>query len=275
MIHKFKILVCLLFCIILCACNCETIKDYNMSSCDSIIDTSTESEVSTFPKVFAECMFDETYPKLQGKTLILEMMTGKQNEENSCFGGRWDGDFRFRLTDASDCETLGNDITSLNIKFKFNEEFSIILNDYNNDGNPDFAINQWGTLSGGSRCYLFSITQKGTVIPQKVKVGEKVKSTLWLPNTYNDIYSPSFKKENANCFSVSYFTSGGVQEDELPLMPEDIIDKWFDDEKHKDSEMSEFTLKNIYKWDEEMVVLSKQQILEPDGGIWFETNDIE
>ena len=225
------------------------------------------------PVVFAAYYFDDTYPGFEGRSLVLEMTNGSYDSGNSDYGAAWSGDFRFRLTvsnENSSYEISDSDVISPGFNFGFNEQFDISVDDYNNDGAPDFAVGQWGSLSGGSSCFLFSLFPDGTVVQKNIAeniTGEE-NNTLWLPPEYNSVYSPFFEKEQGNCFSVSYFTYGGVMENELKLLSGDDIDKWFDDPRHSDHVMSEFTLKNIYEWTDDAVILTEQQILEPDGSVW-------
>lgn len=222
-------------------------------------------------KTIAAYTFSDEYPALCGKTLVLEMTRGIRCSEKSYCGKGWSGDFRFRLTDSdshSRYRELDSDIISADNSLHFNDEFEIQMNDYNEDGNPDFAINQ---SLGGSYCSLFTLLPDGTVKRMNVKYKYGSENALWIPPKYDNEPSPVFDKEGAGLFSVSYFTYGGVMEQEIPLIPREVIESWFEDEKHKNSPMSEFELKNIYMWDEDEVYLYKQQILEPDGTVWYES----
>lgn len=262
-------LVSLLMCATLCACSGET--DGNIKT--TTVATVTESQIQTTttatvtepqtelktPMLFASHTFGEEFPQFRGKTLTLEMTEGVYDEEQAHWGGIWSGNFSLKLSDSA--------ISLENLTLKFNEQFDINADDYNNDGNPDFAINNWGTLSGGSDCRLFSLTENG-IKPLKVDFGGQVSDILRLHKEYNDVYSPVFEKGSDNTFSFSYFTGGGVQNVEIPLISHETIDKWFADERHKDSAMSEFTLRNIYEWKDDTVVLIRQEILEPNGEIW-------
>lgn len=263
--------VCLLMCAVFCACSGETGENgkttpvttaaENPIQATSMAETeaTAESEFSV-PMLFASHTFGEEFPQFSGKTLVLEMTDGVCDEEQAYWGGKWSGNFRLKLSDS--------DISLENLDLKFNERFDINADDYNSDGNPDFAINNFGTLSGGSDCRLFSLTEDG-IKPLKVDFGGKVSDIMWLHQRYNDVYSPIFEKESDDCFSFSYFTYNGVEDVEIPLISHETINKWFEDERHKDSTMSEFTLKNIYKWSDDSVVLVRQEILEPNGEIWI------
>lgn len=225
------------------------------------------------PVVFAACFFEDAFPELKGRSLVLEMTEGSYNSYNGYWDRAWEGKFRFRLTksdEASHYEILDSDIISCPLELAFNEPFDISVDDYNNDGYPDFTINQWGSLSGGTHCYLFTLSKDRKVKPINYIVNDEQSEIFWLPKPYRSIYSPAFEKEGKNYFSVSRFTYGGVSENELHLISHDVINDWFSD--HNGFAMSEFTLKNIYEWGDEFVVLKEQQILEPDGSIWYSSD---
>lgn len=227
------------------------------------------------PVVFAACTFDDAFPQFNGRSLVLEMTKGSYNAQNCYWDRAWEGSFRFRLTDSdkSDCyEKTKTDYISNEFELSFNQQFELYADDYNGDGFPDITVNQFGSRSGGSDCRLYSLNSKGKLIQKKIKIGDELNDTLWLPKEYNSNYSPAFEKEGENCFSVSRFTSGGVSENELKLISGDVIDDWFSD--HEGFDMSEFTLKNIYEWGDEFVVLKEQQILEPDGSIWYSSDTL-
>ncbi|MBD5139978.1 MAG: hypothetical protein HDT25_00970 [Ruminococcus sp.] len=224
------------------------------------------------PVVFAACSFDDAFPQFNGRSLVLEMTKGSYDSQYIFWEMAWNGSFRFRLTesDKSDCyEKTQTDYISDEFELSFNQQFELYVDDYNGDGFPDITVNQFGSLSGGSDCRLYSLNSKGDVVQQKISIGGELYDTLRLPKEYNSVYSPALEKEGENRFSTSFFTGGGVS-GELPLISHDVIDNWFLD--HKEAVMSEFTLKNIYEWGDEFVVLKEQQILEPDGSIWYSSD---
>ena len=225
------------------------------------------------PVVFAACSFDDAFPQFNGRSLVLEMTKGSYDSQYIFWERAWNGSFRFRLTesDKSDCyEKTQTDYIIDEFELSFNQQIELYVDDYNGDGFPDITVNQFGSLSGGSDCRLYSLNSKGDVVQQKISIGGELYDTLRLPKEYNSVYSPALEKEGENRFSTSFFTGGGVS-GELPLISHDVIDNWFLD--HKEAVMSEFTLKNIYEWGDEFVVLKEQQILEPDGSIWYSNKD--
>ncbi|MDE7294698.1 MAG: hypothetical protein K2N72_09775 [Oscillospiraceae bacterium] len=222
------------------------------------------------PVIFSAYCFDEKYPELADKSLVLEMTEGTYDKGRENYDGIWQGEFRFRLTESgmdSHYEAFDSDILSSPMNLSFNGRFELTVNDYNDDGYPDFAVNQWDSLSGGTDCYLFTVKENGTVKSMDIKAGDRESPSLWLPKDYRGIYSPDLIMEGGNCFGVSFFTSGGVTENDIPLIPGGVIDEWF--AEHEDRAVSEFTLKNIYMCEGESVTLKEQQILEGDGSIWY------
>lgn len=281
---KYKlILLFLAICISFCSCGKLTgdTSDINNESSglnaaekeeNDIISTYNEDNdvVSEPPLAVSIYTFTEDFPSLCGKTLLIELIESSDGSYDS--EDKFNGNFEFRITESditSNYEKNYNDIISCKMHFEFDDKFDLNVTDYNDDGNPDFAINQWGSLSGGTNCYLFSVTQESKVTDLRVDAYQEQQASLWLPKMYRTYYSPVFKKEGDNMFSVEYYTFGGVNEEEIPLIPSEIMDKWFSDEKHSNYTFSEFTLKNIYLWTNDSITLIEQQILEPNGEVWF------
>lgn len=242
---------------------------------EETIDSTNEYDnnvLLTTPIIFSAYLFDDSYPELKGRSLVLEMVNGSYDTQRGYFQSIVQGDFRFRLTKSykdTYYEILESDIISCPIELSFNERFDLAVEDYNNDGHPDFAINQWNSLSGGTNCYLFTLPKNRNVKKFNIIEYGEQSNILWLPKEYRGIYSPNFAKESENSFSISFFTSGGVSESIIPLISRDVIEDWFNEHN---SDMSEFTLKNIYLCEDENVTLIEQQILEPNGDIWYTSN---
>lgn len=93
--------------------------------------------------------------------IIVRMTEGKQYEEvepGPFQGWNWQGKFVVQLIDSA-----GNTISGLDLNGAFNGEeltfnrtFLIQFDDYNNDGNKDFAIGQYGS-SNFNCCRLFTV----------------------------------------------------------------------------------------------------------------------
>lgn len=226
------------------------------------------------PIVFSEYRFDDSYPGLKGRSLVLEMTNGSYDTQMGYFQSIVQGDFRFRLTKSykdTYYEILDSDIISGPIELSFNEQFDLAVEDYDNDGQPDFAINQWDSLSGGTDCYIFSVNENGVVEKMTVKSDNGYNSTLWLPKEYRGCYSPELMMENDNSFSVTFYTSGGVMSEDIPLIPDSVIDDWF--AEHEDYTVSELTIKNLYVCRGGTIALEEQQILEADGRVWYTSGE--
>lgn len=246
----------------------EAAGENNISAADTA-DVKTGSVLPEAPIIFSSCLFDSGYPEFESRSLILEMTEGSYDSEQENYAGSWSGKFRFRLT-KSDMDTnympLDGDIISCSPDLSFNEKFELTVKDYNNDGYPDFTVNQWNSLSGGTDCYFFTVKNDGTVKNMTVKTEESEADTLWLPKEYRGICSPGFTKESGNSFEFSFYTSGGVTGADIPLIRDSVIDEWFAEHQ---SPVSEFTVKNVYVWDDEAITLTEQQILEADGSVWY------
>lgn len=95
------------------------------------------------------------------ETLVVEMTEGKQFEDTApgpFQGWNWQGKFVVRLIDSE--ENIISEL-DLNRAFNgedliFNEPFIIEFDDYNNDGNTDFAVGQYAS-SNGNTYRLFTI----------------------------------------------------------------------------------------------------------------------
>jgi|GEM_PF-447002 len=102
--------------------------------------------------------------------LIVKLAEGKQYEDTAAGpfqGWNWQGSFLLQLVDGN-----GNKLSELELNKAFEEEelvfnrtFLISFDDYNNDGNTDFAIGQYGS-SNGNLYRLFTISDnKIEVLP--------------------------------------------------------------------------------------------------------------
>ena len=81
-------------------------------------------------------------------------------------GSNWSGQYQIRIyTDEGDFKCplyLAPIFISDNQPMNFKSEFSLVFDDYNNDGNPDFTLGQYAT-SNGYEYALFTINQAGDV----------------------------------------------------------------------------------------------------------------
>ncbi len=140
---------------------------------------------------------DSIYEKL-----ILKMSNGKQYEETApgpFQGWNWEGEFILQLVDdkgAAISEYKLNEAFE-NEKLIFNRVFLIQFDDYNNDGNTDFAIGQYGS-SNGSIYRLFTI-RAGEIQLLPLQTGSIFSSAG------NSRYTIGFEKFPGKGFLNSYY----------------------------------------------------------------------
>ncbi|MFZ2538959.1 MAG: M56 family metallopeptidase [Oscillospiraceae bacterium] len=85
----------------------------------------------------------------------------------------------------------------------FGGNFTLILDDYNNDGNPDFTIGQWGG-SNGNLFHIFTINDKGSI--SKIDGGAlyisssdfSVQLEKTSPTSFRFVYYDNVKGENVD-----------------------------------------------------------------------------
>lgn len=84
--------------------------------------------------------------------------------------------------------------------------FPIAVADYNDDGNPDFSLGQWGSSS--IRLYsLFTITRDGTILP--------VSDPLALPDSVTLDYSALFESDGSTVTTYRYNNASGEMEPQV------------------------------------------------------------
>ena len=120
-------------------------------------------------------------------------------------GNNWIGDYQVRVyTDESNLNSVlylapitANDIGA-DSTMNFSQPFSLIFDDYNGDGNPDFTLGQYG--SGNWDNYtLFTINSKGWV--SRLDTG----GTLFIGQRD---YSIQLDKLSANSFQTDVYMNG-------------------------------------------------------------------
>lgn len=91
----------------------------------------------------------------------------------SVYGSNWEGEYQIRVYREENEYDNPSFKTPLCIanesSLNFNSLFYLEFDDYNNDGNPDFTIGQWGS-SNGNNFEIFSIDNEGTVINLNTEV---------------------------------------------------------------------------------------------------------
>lgn len=136
----------------------------------------------------------------------IEMLSGHYvyyNQGGGFYGNNFEGNYQVRVfTCESDEE---NDIFKAPISIEGENmnfggetsfgEFSLVFDDYNNDGNTDFTLGQWGS-SNGNIYKLFSIYPNGEI---------KELDTGGTMQIANHAFSVGLDKLTPTSFSVSYY----------------------------------------------------------------------
>jgi hypothetical protein len=136
------------------------------------------------------------------ETLVVEMTGGKQFEDTApgpFQGWNWQGKFVVRLIDSE--ENIISEL-DLNRAFNgeeliFNEPFVIEFDDFNNDGNIDFAIGQYAS-SNGNTYRLFTIKDS------KIEVLPVITSGIFSSMGMGR-YTIRFEKSSEGGFFNSYY----------------------------------------------------------------------
>lgn len=194
----------------------------------------------------------------------------------------WSGNFHFRLTNkhqpfepSQDEDT--DDIVSFPISLSFNDPFPLTVDDYNNDGKPDFAISQYGSMSGGDYCAIFTLNDNGIVeilpinsggeryitmfgmIAESSEPSPQESDTFLIPYKHTD-NSPLLEKNEQNGFSVTYRAIHGLEV--THLLDEEVLQSWFDEHSMTTS------VRDVYQWKDSAFMLIRQEILDEDGTVW-------
>lgn len=118
------------------------------------------------------------------------------------YGGNWNGEYQIRVYREENEYDSPMSVTPLNIGnetlLNFGSLFNLEFDDYNNDGNPDFTIGQWGS-SNGNTFEMFSIDNEGNIIDLNTNIFvsdhsfsillEKTSPTSFTYSYYNNMES--------------------------------------------------------------------------------------
>ena len=198
------------------------------------------------------------------KTLLLECVSGTYNSRASFWDRAWSGTFRFRLIDGTvtDAGEEGG-ITSCELELAFNGPFELYVDDYNGDGQPDFALTQFGSTSGGDYGKLFTLNPDGTVSELPIQGDRRAIGSFGtlnaddadtgcfaIPNYHTGGSTPLEKIEGGFIhYTRNPFIRGPLAEGVCFLLDEDEIDYEAD------------LLADVYLWNGEAFVLSEQRLL--------------
>lgn len=138
------------------------------------------------------------------ETVIVKMIEGtyvEEKEPGPFMGWNYQGKFVIETKDDNQVKEHQLELNSLfeNEPMIFNKEFELKFNDYNDDGNIDFTIGQYGT-SNGYEYAILSIEPDGKI--KKLTI----KNTKLLFNS-NKGYSIQLKKKKQATFENSYYNN--------------------------------------------------------------------
>lgn len=135
-------------------------------------------------------------------TLNIVMTDGKYSEEKDegPFDGlRYKGKFAIEVKDKNGKLVSSFDLNSAfkNEDMIFKNNFELKFQDYNSDGNIDFAIGQYEN-SNGSSYKLFTLQHDGKIVCMPFEGFETIYSSQW-------DYSPLFEKIEPELFKVEFY----------------------------------------------------------------------
>ncbi|MEK8128138.1 hypothetical protein WMW72_09510 [Paenibacillus filicis] len=141
-----------------------------------------------------------------GHKLSVTLVKGRYFEDwtspGPFMGKNWEGEFRLQWLNESGKEVHS---LSLNAPFHtesmtFNEVFSIHTDDYNDDGNLDFVIGQYGS-SNGNVYRMFTLNQTEKCIQE---LGLQSSHELFISSSEGR-YSVPLEKTGKGAFKISYY----------------------------------------------------------------------
>ena len=198
------------------------------------------------------------------KTLLLECTSGTYSSMGVNWNRAWSGTFRFRLADGFGASfTDDGGVTSCEMELSFNGPFPLYVEDYNDDGQPDFALTQWGSASGGDYGRIFTLQADGTVAELPVSgdlrvigsfgtldTAEAESGCFTLPQQHT-AGSVELQKVDGGFVVSTYnpFVRGPFAEGICFLLDEEEID------------YSANWLEDVYLWDGSAFVLTEQRLL--------------
>ena len=159
--------------------------------------------------------------------LRLKMVKGRYYEDwnpGAFMGTLWEGSFVIELTDEYGKTIAETDITKMfSEPLTFKSSFNLEFDDYNNDGDLDFTIGQYGT-SNGNIYRIFTLRKDGKVEQLPIKDHPD----LFISHR-TGYYSTKLNKINGTTFEIEYYNN------------------------------AEGTFHDFYQWDGKQFVLIKSQ----------------
>ncbi len=162
--------------------------------------------------------------------LRLKMIKGRYYEDwnpGAYMGTLWEGSFIFELSDEYGKTIAETDISKMFTEpLTFSSSFNIEFNDYNNDGDSDFTIGQYGS-SNGYFYRIFTLRKDGKVEQLPIKDH----TDLFISNRTGS-YSTKLDIINGTTFEIEYYDNS------VPA-----------------------TFRDIYQWDGNQFIIIKEEKL--------------
>ena len=137
--------------------------------------------------------------------LRMKMVKGRYYEDwnpGAYMGTLWEGSFIIELSDEYGKTIAETDISDMfSEALIFNSSFNIEFDDYNNDGDLDFTIGQYGS-SNGYLYKLFTLRKDGKVEQLPIKDHPE----LFISNRTGN-YSTKLCKINGTTFEIEYYNN--------------------------------------------------------------------
>ena len=225
-------------------------------------------------------------------TLYLEMRGGEFDQTQSTWNSIWAGDFQFRTVFSTKHNNryepfleseygtpLPGEVISKPMYLSFPEKVDFHFEDYNADGLPDFVISQYGAMSAGDYCAVFTIRENGKVEILPVYGDRRSPSMFGTVDIADDdsesafgfFYphyhgvSPALKVlQNPPGFIVQYGTPRGLENVFMEEALQGLRD--YEQEYYEQygvppfAAYTDFTVRDIYEWNESHFELVRQEL---------------
>lgn len=187
-------------------------------------------------------LYDTSILHLQLKCTDCECTSGIMSSD------MWKGDFHFSVI-INENEI----IKSGPFYFIFEDRnFTLNFNDYNNDGNLDFAIGSFGSVSGGNTLFLYTINSDGSIT--ELPFCTKYPQLRFAPDRSP---SPILQVESNTSFSTSHMFDSSL----VILLNEQSIIDWLNNHGYKEA-FGHANIKNIFEWRNGEFELVRQELIE-------------
>ena len=225
-------------------------------------------------------------------TLYLELRGGNFDQTGSTWNSIWEGDFQFRTVFSTEnnnryqaylkaeyATPLPGEVISETFYFYFPEKVDFHFEDYNADGLPDFVISQYGTMSAGDYCAVFTVRETGKVEILPVYGDRRSPTMFGTVDVAEDVYEDSFVffyphyhgvspalkvLKSPPGFIVEYGTPRGLEN----VFMEELLQEFeeYEQEYYKQYgkepfvAYTNFTVRDIYEWNGTRFKLVRQEM---------------